>query len=69
MDLFFLSIALIFSGGILSPIFNRQFAAMKLAAVIPISAGCLIGLVDAGSKLTHAATVSCVIFLSQRFFP
>jgi hydrogenase-4 component B len=56
MDLFFLSLVLIFSGGVLSPIVNRQFTAMKLAAVIPISAGCLLGLVDAGSKLIHAGT-------------
>jgi hydrogenase-4 component B len=53
MDLFFISLVLIVSGGILSPILNRQFTAMKLAAVIPISTGCLLGLVDAGSKIIH----------------
>ena len=55
MDLFFLSIVLILSGGFLSPIFSRQFVPMKLAAVIFISAGCLLGLIDAIQKLIHPA--------------
>ena len=53
MDLFFLSLLLIVSGGILAPILNRHFTAMKGAAVVLISTGCLLGLVDAGIKLFY----------------
>ncbi len=44
---FFLSILLIFAGGIFPLIFRRQFALMKTGAIILISAGCAIGLISA----------------------
>jgi len=53
MNLFFLSLAIIFCGGLLSLIFWRQFALMKAIGVIAISGGCLLGVTDAGSKLFH----------------
>ncbi len=56
MDLFFLSLVLILLGGTLAPIFNRRFTLMKLIAVITLCAGCLLGLVDAGSKLIHGGS-------------
>jgi len=56
MELYFLSLILIFSGGFLALILNRHFTAMKLAAVIPISAGCLLGLADAVVKLVHGGS-------------
>lgn len=53
MELFFLSLMLIFSGGLSALVLNRHFTAMKLAAVIPIGSGCLLGLVDAASRLIY----------------
>ena len=55
MNLFFLSLAIIFCGGLLSLVFWRQFALMKTIAVIGIASGCLLGLIDAGTKLFHSA--------------
>jgi hydrogenase-4 component B len=51
MNLFFLSLAIIFCGGILSLVFRRQFILMKTIGVMAISGGCLLGLIDAGTKL------------------
>jgi hydrogenase-4 component B len=51
MNLFFLSLAIIFCGGFLSLIFWRQFVLMKAIGVLAIGGGCLLGLIDAGSKL------------------
>ena len=55
MNLFFLSLAIIFCGGLLSLVFWRQFALMKTIGVIGIAGGCLLGLIDAGTKLFHSA--------------
>ncbi|MDX2452909.1 MAG: hydrogenase, partial [Desulfosarcina sp.] len=51
MNLFFLSLAIIFCGGLLSLIFWRQFALMKAIGVLAIGGGCLLGLIDAVTKL------------------
>ena len=51
MNLFFPSLAIIFCGGLLSLVFCRQFALMKTIGVIGIAGGCLLGLIDAGTKL------------------
>ncbi|MGB5748513.1 MAG: hydrogenase, partial [Desulfobacterales bacterium] len=51
MNLFFLSLAIIFCGGLISLVFWRQFALMKTIGVIGIGGGCLLGLIDAGTKL------------------
>jgi hydrogenase-4 component B len=51
MNLFFLSLAIIFCGGLLSLVFWRQFVLMKSIGVIGIAGGCLLGLIDAGTKL------------------
>ena len=51
MNLFFLSLLLIVSGGILACMLQRQFTAMKAIAVFTVSAGCFLGLMDALSKL------------------
>ncbi|MBW2219408.1 MAG: hydrogenase [Deltaproteobacteria bacterium] len=51
MNLFFLSIGLIVSGGVFALVLWRQFILMKAAGVLAISAGCFIGLIDALSKL------------------
>lgn len=58
MNLFFLSILLIASGGILALIFWRQFTLMKAIGVLGISAGCLLGLIDALSKLFNPGQYS-----------
>jgi len=51
MNLFFLSLAIIFCGGLLALIFWRQFALMKTIGTLAIGGGCLLGLIDAGTKL------------------
>jgi len=56
MNLFFLSLAIIFCGGLLSLVFWRQFALMKTIGVIGIAGGCLLGLFDAGSRLFRPGT-------------
>jgi hydrogenase-4 component B len=55
MNLFFLSLAIIFCGGLLSLVFWRQFTLMKTIGVIGIAGGCLLGLIDAGTKLFRSA--------------
>ena len=53
MDHFFLSLGLIFLGGVLALLLWRQFGLMKALAVPITSAGCLLGLIDAGKVLYH----------------
>ncbi len=53
MNLFFISLLLIFSGGIVSPFISRRFTLMKLVSISAIGTGCFLGLIDAGSKLIH----------------
>ncbi len=53
MNLFFLSILIIVSGGLLPLISFRQFTLMKILGVFGISVGCCIGMLDALSKLTQ----------------
>ena len=61
MDLFFLSVIIVASGGILPLLFYRQFNFMKVIAVLVIGAGCGIGMLDALSKLSHEETASISI--------
>ena len=58
MNLFFLSIVLIVSGGIFALILWRQFTVMKAVGVLAISAGCFLGLIDALSKLFNPGQYS-----------
>jgi len=51
MNLFFLSLAVIFCGGLLSLIFYRHFNLMKTIGVLAIGGGSLLGLIDAGTQL------------------
>jgi hydrogenase-4 component B len=51
MDLFFLSLAILFGGGLLSLIFWRQFTLMKTIGTLTIGGGCLLGLINAGIQL------------------
>lgn len=52
MNLFFLSILIIISGGVLPILLFRNFSLMKIAGVLGISAGCCIGMLDALSRLS-----------------
>jgi len=61
MNLFFLSLFLIFAGGLLPLFLFRQFALMKSTAVLIISAGCMVGICDAVGSL-FAGGVSGVSF-------
>ena len=60
MNLFFLSIMIIASGGLLPLLLFRQFTLMKILGVLGISVGCALGMMDAVSKLSHdgSATAS-----------
>ena len=53
MFLFFLSLAIIFCGGLLPLIFWRQFTLMKIIGIVGIGGGCLLGLLDAVIKLFY----------------
>jgi hydrogenase-4 component B len=58
MNLLFLSILIIASGGLLSLLSFRQFTLMKIFGVLGISSGCCLGMLDALSKLTHDGSAS-----------
>ncbi len=51
MSQFFMAILLIIFGGVLALILARQAKLMKSIAVLSLSAGCLLGLIDTGTKL------------------
>jgi hydrogenase-4 component B len=51
MNLFFLALAIIFGGGLLPLLFWRRFTLMKISGILAIGGGCLLGLIDAGTKL------------------
>lgn len=53
MNLFFLSIWIVGSGGVLALLFSRKFTVMKTLAALVIGAGCCLGMLDALSKLTQ----------------
>jgi hydrogenase-4 component B len=53
MNLFFLSLTIIFCGGLLPLIFWRQFTLMKISGILAIGGGCLLGLFDAFIKLFY----------------
>lgn len=67
MDLFFLSILLIFSGGISALIFWHQFKLLKTVGVLGISAGCALGLMDAGSKLFYSTSQTASVGFLHAF--
>ena len=67
MNLFFLSLAFIFGGGLLSLIFKRQFALMKAIGTMAIAGGCLLGLIDAGTKLFRPEPYSAVFDYLKAF--
>jgi hydrogenase-4 component B len=54
MELFFLSLLLIFAGGAVALILQRFFNPMKAAASLLISVGCLLGLIHAGTWMARA---------------
>ncbi len=58
MDLFFLSLIIILLGGVLPLFAGRQFTAIKTVAVAGIGAGCLLGWIDSGIKLSQAVPFS-----------
>lgn len=58
MSLFFLSILIIASGGVLPLLFFRQFTLMRLLGATVIGAGCCCGLRDAFSRLADGGDAS-----------
>jgi hydrogenase-4 component B len=67
MNLFFLSLAIIFCGGLLSLVFWRQFVLMKSFGVIGIAGGCLLGLIDAVTKLFSPAPATAAFAYLKTF--
>ncbi|MFH2065104.1 MAG: proton-conducting transporter membrane subunit [Pseudomonadota bacterium] len=67
MDLFFLSLVIIILGGALPLSIGTRFAAMKTAAVAGIGAGCLLGCIDSGFKLSQAARFSASFHYLKTF--
>jgi len=57
MNLFFLSIWVIGSGGILALLLSGKFSAMKTVAALVIGAGCCLGMLDALSRLMQEGSV------------
>jgi len=58
MNLFFISMLVIVSGGVFTLIFRRQFTLSKIIGVFMISAGCFLGLIDAFCKLFDSGQYS-----------
>ena len=58
MNLFFISMLVIVSGGVFALIFRGQFILMKIIGVFMISAGCFLGLIDAFCKLFNSGQYS-----------
>ncbi|MBU8849078.1 MAG: hydrogenase, partial [Desulfobacterales bacterium] len=56
MSQFFVSILIIFAGGLFSLFLARQFKLMKIVAVFLLSTGCFLGLIDAATKLLHSGS-------------
>ncbi|RPH52648.1 MAG: hydrogenase [Desulfobacteraceae bacterium] len=67
MYLFFLSITVIVSGGVLALFLNRHFILMKSASALLIASGCLLGLCDAALKLIHPVPASASIYYLRHF--
>ncbi len=67
MDLFFLSLLIIFLGGLLPLFVRRQFAVIKVLGVSGIGAGCLLGVIDSGLKLAQPATFGVSINYLKTF--
>lgn len=57
MNLFFLSIWVVCSGGVLALLLSGKFSAMKMVAALVIAAGCCLGMLDALSKLMQEGSV------------
>ncbi|MBF0411438.1 MAG: hydrogenase [Desulfamplus sp.] len=59
MSLFFISLLIIASGGVLSPFFKHNFTTMKFIAVSTMIVGSIGGIIDSGSKLmSQSATIN-----------
>ncbi len=58
MNTLFLSLSVIFAGGLVALFLRRQFILMKLASIVTISAGCILGLYSSLSRLHCSSTVA-----------
>jgi hydrogenase-4 component B len=67
MNPFFLSLAIIFGGGLLSLVCWRQFALMKTIGILTIGGGCLLGLINAGTILFSAQPANAVFDYLKSF--
>jgi hydrogenase-4 component B len=67
MGIFFISILLVFFGGVFSLVIYRRFALMKTVAVVTIGLGCILGLVDAITKLLYPGNYVALIPYQHAF--
>lgn len=58
MNLFFISLLIIFAGGLFAPLLRRHFTMMRCLTVSCMATGSAMGLVDAGAKLIHSGEYS-----------
>ncbi len=58
MNTLFLSLSFILAGGLVALLLSRYFTLMKLAAIVTISAGCLIGLSSSLFRLFGSSTAA-----------
>ncbi|MCB2180933.1 MAG: hydrogenase [Desulfobulbaceae bacterium] len=58
MDTLFLSLSVIFAGGFIALFLSRQFVLMKIAVIVTISAGCLVGLFSSLSRLLNSSSAA-----------
>jgi hydrogenase-4 component B len=68
MSHFFAAISLILAGGVVSLVFARHHLFSRAGAAILISAGCMWGLVTAGTALTGSVTASASFQYLNLFF-
>jgi len=57
MNLFFVSLLIVFAGGLLAPLLRHHFTTMKWLTVTTMVAGSFVGLIDSGTKLM--SSVEC----------
>ena len=61
MDTFILSLSVILAGGFLALLLTRQFILMKLATIVTVSAGCIIGLSSVFPRLLASSPAAAEV--------
>ncbi len=61
MNLFFISILIVLSGGLISLITAGKIKSARIITIIFLSLGCLLGLIDATAKLIHSIVIESTL--------